>query len=300
MTKTFRIFAGTALLTLALVVSAFAQSAASKQVEIYGQKINYVEAGSGPNVILLHGLGGDTSNWAMTIPALAKNYHVWVPDQIGFGQSDKPFINYRVSTLVTFLAAFCKKLAIEKASVVGNSLGGWTAAAFALAHPERVEKLVLVDAAGYSPERWGGPKLDRAQIMRLNPSTPADMKEMMGTVFYNKAMLTDAFIEQAFAAKLKRNDGYTINQFIESVLRGEDYLDGKTKEIKAPTLVIWGRGDGLTPLAIGEAYAKDIPGAQTAFIDKCGHVPQLECGGAFNAALLKFLAGTSTAQATAK
>ncbi len=256
MTKTFRLFAGTMLLTLALMVSAFAQSAASRQIEIYGQKINYVEAGSGPNVILLHGLSGDASNWAMTIPALAKNYHVWVPDQIGFGQSDKPFINYRVATLVTFLDAFYRKLNIEKASVVGNSLGGWTAAAFALAHPDKVEKLVLVDAAGYSPERWGGPKLERAQAMRLNPATPAELKEMMGAVFYNKAMLTDAFIEQAFAAKLKRNDGYTINQFIESILRGEDFLDGKTKEIKAPTLVVWGKGDNLTPLAIGEAYAK--------------------------------------------
>ncbi|MFN7947371.1 MAG: alpha/beta hydrolase [Blastocatellia bacterium] len=300
MTKLHRLFGWTVLLVLAFTAAAFAQAPATKQVEVFGQKISYVEAGSGPNVILLHGLGGDASNWAMTVPALAKNYHVYVPDQIGFGQSDKPLINYRVATLVEFLNGFCKKLGIEKASVVGNSLGGWTAAAFALAYPDKVEKLVLVDAAGYSPERWGGPKLSRETLLRLNPATPGELKETMSVVFYNKALLTDAFIEQAFAAKLKRNDGYTINQFIESVLRGEDNLDGKTKNIKAPTLVMWGKGDNLTPLAIGEAFAKDIPGAQTAFIEKCGHVPQLECAAAFNAALLKFLAGASTAQGGTK
>lgn len=295
--KAFRHLLFSAALLCAVSVTTLAQAAApaSRQVEVFGQKINYVEVGAGPNVILLHGLGGDATNWMMTVPALAKNYHVWVPDQIGFGQSDKPLINYRVSTLVEFLNGFCKKLGIEKATLVGNSLGGWTAAAFAIAYPDKVDKLVLVDAAGYSPERWGGPKLDRNQLMRLNPATPAALKESMKPVFHNQAILTDAFIEQAFAAKLKRGDGYTINQFIESVLRGEDLLDGKTKTIKAPTLVVWGKSDALTPLAIGEAFAKDIPGAQTAYIDNCGHVPQLECAGAFNSALLKFLAGTSTA-----
>jgi pimeloyl-ACP methyl ester carboxylesterase len=300
MMRVHRIFTGALLLTIALAVTAAAQAPETKQVEVYGQKINYVEAGSGPTVILLHGLGGDTTNWALTIPALAKNHHVYVPDQIGFGASDKPLINYRVATLVEFLNGFCKKLGIEKASVVGNSLGGWTAAAFALAYPDKVDKLVLVDAAGYSPEYWGGPKLSREQMLQLNPATPAALKETMKVVFHNPAMITDAFIEQAFAAKLKRNDGYTINQFIESILRNEDYLDGRTKNIKAPVLVVWGREDKLTPPGIGQAFARDIPGAQTFFIDKCGHVPQLECAPAFNAALLKFLAGTSTAPAGTK
>lgn len=296
----YRQFAYAVLLTLLLTAAICAQTPATKQVEVFGQKINYVEAGSGPNVILLHGLGGDTTNWMLTIPALAKNYHVWVPDQIGFGQSDKPLINYRVGTLVEFLNGFCKQVGIGKAAIVGNSLGGWTAAAFALAYPDKVEKLVLVDAAGYSPERWGGPKLDRKEMMRLNPATPAALKETMKVVFHNQAMLTDAMIEQMFAAKLKRGDGYTINQFIESILRGEDLLDGKVKNIKAPTLVVWGRNDGLTPLAMGEAFAQDIPGAQKAYLDQCGHVPQIECSNAFSQALLKFLAGNSTAQVIAR
>src|SRR5262245_27981688 len=195
----------------------YAQSPApeSKQVEVFGQKIHYLEAGStsNPAVILLHGLGGDVSNWAATVPALRDKYHVFALDQIGFGQSDKPVMNYRVATLVEFLNAFYKKLGIGKASLVGNSLGGWTAAAFTIAYPSKVEKLVLVDAAGYSPERWGGPKLTRESLLRLNPSTPAGMKELMSAVIANKALLTDALMEQLFASKLRSGDGYTINAF---------------------------------------------------------------------------------------
>lgn len=288
-------------LLLSFTVTAWSQSAAavsaSKEVEIYGQRIVYQEAGTpgNPKVILLHGLGGDMSNWAMTVPALAAKYHVFVPDQVGFGKSDKPVMNYRVATLVEFLNVFCKKLGIEKASLVGNSLGGWTAAAFTIAYPEKVDKLVLVDAAGYSPKRWGGPEPNAQLISTLNPSTTADMKAAFGLIFYNKAMQSDAFIEQAFTAKLKRGDGATINSFIENALLGLDYLDDKVKAIKAPTLVIWGKQDGLTPLALGELFAKDIAGAQLVVFDQCGHVPQLEKGGDFNRAVLKFLGGAASA-----
>ncbi|HMV51313.1 MAG TPA: alpha/beta fold hydrolase [Blastocatellia bacterium] len=289
-----RIFAALALWVCSLTVVAAAQ--VHKQVEIYGQKIHYVEAGSGPAVILLHGLGGDATNWAMTVPVLASKYHVYVPDQIGFGQSDKPLMNYRVATLVEFLAQFYKKLNIEKATLVGNSLGGWTAASFAIAHPEKVDKLVLVDAAGYTAKRWGGAELTKELYAVLNPATTADLKRAMSLVFYNKALITDAFIETAFANKLKKGDSPTINAFIDSVLRGEDFIDDKVKTIKTPTLVVWGREDGLTPLAIGEAFAQDIVGAQKLVIEKCGHVPQLEKAAEFNTGLLKFLESGSTEQ----
>jgi pimeloyl-ACP methyl ester carboxylesterase len=282
-------------------VAAQAQGPApeSKQVEIFGQKIHYLEAGaaSNPAVILLHGLGGDASNWAMTTPALSGKYHVYVLDQIGFGKSDKPITNYRVAMLVEFLDVFCKKLGIQKATLVGNSLGGWTAAAFALAHPEKVDKLVLVCAAGYTGKRWGGPEMSKELLAGLNASTTEDLKRLFGLIFYNKAMLNDQVVETQLASKFKRGDGYTINSFIESILRGEDFLDGKVKAVKAPTLVLWGKDDGLTPLGLGKAFAEDIPGAQLLVIDQCGHVPQIEKPAEFNAALLKFLGAAQTAQA---
>ncbi len=296
-----RVLKSFVLLTF-IFAAAQAQASEPKQVEIFGQKIRYLEAGSASNpaVILLHGLGGDMSNWAMTVPALSGKYHVFAIDQVGFGTSDKPVTNYRVAMLVEFLDVFCKKLGVQKATLVGNSLGGWTAAAFTLAHPEKVDKLVLVDAAGYTGKRWGGPEFNKDTMAALNPSTTEGFKQLLSLILYNKALLTDQYIETALTNKLKRGDGYTINSFIESLLRGEDFLDGKAKAIKAPTLILWGKNDALTPLGIGKAFAEDIQGAQLVVIDNCGHVPQLEKAGEFNTALLKFLNGVQSTSVSNK
>ena len=290
------------VVSIALGATAFSQTPApvAKQIEIYGQKIHYLEAGSGPNVILLHGLGGDSGSWAQTIPALASKFHVYAPDQIGFGKSDKPVLNYRVATLVDFLAGFYKKTGIEKATLVGNSLGGWAAAVFTTIYPEKVDKLVLVDAAGYTPKRWGGEEYTEDLYNTLNPATAAELKRLYGKIFYNKSFLTDQFIEQSFTTKLKRSDAQTINSFIGSFLRKDDNLDQKAKNIKAPTLLIWGREDELTPLAIAEAFAQDIAGSKKVIIDKCGHIPQIEKAAEFNLALLKFLNGDAAVSTSAK
>jgi 2-hydroxy-6-oxonona-2,4-dienedioate hydrolase len=257
---------------------------------IYGAKIHYVEAGSGPVVVLLHGLGGNATNWAFNIAPLAHKYRVVVPDQIGFGQSDKPLINYRIATYVDFLDAFLKELKIERASLVGNSLGGWVAASFALAHPEKVERLVLVDAAGFAFAQG----FDTSQLIKLNPSTREGMKELVSHLFYNKLIfMSDGFINASMAARINAGDGHTIRSITESIIRREDILDKRLSAIKQPTLIIWGREDGLLPLADGQRFQKEIAGAQLLVFDQCGHVPQVEKASEFNAAVLKFLASTT-------
>ncbi|MGA9769557.1 MAG: alpha/beta hydrolase [Blastocatellia bacterium] len=277
------------LLAISTAASAAAQSAvADKTATVYGVKIHYQEAGSGPVVILLHGLGGDVSNWAQAIGPLSQKYRVIVPDQIGFGRSDKPMINYRVGTLVDFLDGFYKELKLERASLVGNSLGGWTAAAYALAHPEKVERLVLVDAAGFAISGDVDPRV----VNGLNPSTRDALKQVMSLVFYNKQIYaSDAAVDMLFARKMTAGDSYTIQRFIDSITHGEDVLDNRLGQLKQPTLIIWGREDGLTPIAMGERFKKEIQGSELVVIEKCGHVPQLEKAAEFNAALVKFLGG---------
>lgn len=277
---------------LALSVAAPAQATATqaaiqdKTVTIYGAKIRYLEAGSGPVVILLHGLGADSSSWQANIAPLAQKYRVIAPDQIGFGKSDKPFINYRVGTLVDFLSGLMKELKIERASLVGNSLGGFTVAAFALTYPEKVDKLVLVDAAGYSVPKDTDPRTFNV----LNPSTREGVRQVMSLIFYNKQLFAnDATVDAFYTRKMQTGDGYTVQMFIDSILRGEDVLDGKLDKIKQPTLLVWGREDALTPLSMGERFNKDIKGSQLFILEKCGHVPQLEQAAVFNGALMKFL-----------
>jgi pimeloyl-ACP methyl ester carboxylesterase len=256
-----------------------------KETVVFGQKIRYVEAGSGPAVILLHGLGGSSQAWQLNIAPLAEKFHVIVPDQIGFGKSDKPLVNYRIRTYVDFLDQFCKQLKIERASLVGNSMGGWIAAMFTAAFPDRVDKLILEDAAGYAPPK----DFDTRVFYALNPTTREGMKGLAAKVFYNRMFLTDAAIDAAIAGRLAAGDGFTIKSITESIIRGEDFLDDTVKTIKRPTLIIWGREDGLVSLADGERLNKDIAGSKLVVFDQCGHIANLEKPAEFNAAVIKFL-----------
>ena len=133
----------------------------------------------------------------------------------------------------------------------------------------------------------------------MNVSTVQGAKTLLGIILANKSMATDAVAENFLAEHLRRNDGYTIERFIDSLLRGEDVVDGKLGGIKVPTLVVWGREDLLTPLPGGKMMANEIVGSEIVILDHCGHIPQLECSAPFNAALVKFL-GAGTAQPTAE
>jgi alpha-beta hydrolase superfamily lysophospholipase len=140
------------ILIVALRVAAFGQMRGSpppeKTTAVYGKNIHYIEAGQGPAGILLHGLGSTKENWGANFAALASKYHVYALDQLGFGHSDKPLIDYKLATWSDFLQGFMQSQNIPKATVVDNSLGGWIALDFTATHPGMVDKLVLVDAAG--------------------------------------------------------------------------------------------------------------------------------------------------------
>jgi pimeloyl-ACP methyl ester carboxylesterase len=256
-----------------------------KDVIVYGQRIRYIDTGSGPVVILLHGLGGSSLAWLPNIAPLATKFRVVVPDQLGFGKSDKPLIAYRIGTYVDFLDEFRKQLKIERMSLVGNSMGGWIAAAYTVAYPDRVERIVLEDAAGFAPP----PNFDTKTLYGLNPSTRVGMKAVAAKVFYNPLFSSDLVVDQALAQRLSAGDGYTVNSLIESITRGEDFLDDRMKNIKQPTLIVWGRQDGLTPVSDGERFHRAIPNSTLIIVEECGHVPNLEKAAEFNAAVLKFL-----------
>lgn len=276
---------------LSIVTGVRAQAPQEKFVTVFGAKIRYTESGdtSKPKLILLHGMGssGDTS-WMFTTPALAANYHVITPDQVGFGKSDKPFLNYRVATYVDFLDKFMSELKIEKASLMGNSMGGWVSVLFAAKYPAKVEKLVLVDAGGYAPPKG----FDYASLqLNINPSTRDGVREMVKRLFYNTALFSsDAAIDNFIAARTAANDGHTIQSLIRNAEVANDYFDTQVKTIKQPTLIVWGKQDGITPLTDAERLNRDIPGSELAIFDQAGHFPQMEKAADFNKRVLEFLA----------
>lgn len=275
------------IVLLTLCFATLAQAPQEKFATVFGAKIRYLEAGDAtkPTVVLLHGLGGSGDGWAGNIPALAANYHVIAPDQIGFGKSDKPYMKYRVGTYVDFLDKMLSDLKIEKATLLGNSMGGWIAALYSTKYPSRVDKLILVDAAGLTPKT-----LDYSKVYQLNSATREEVKNNLKLALYNQTFAENAaLIDQFFTQRVTSGDGYTINALIESIKRNEDFMDNRLGEIKQKTLIIWGKQDGLTLLEEGERYNKGIVGSEFYPIDKCGHVPQMEQPLEFTKKVLEFL-----------
>jgi triacylglycerol lipase len=255
-------------------------------VTVYGAKIHYIEAGDGPPLILLHGLGGSSGDWVLSVSMLSQKFRVIVPDQVGFGQSDKPFIRYRIGTYVDFLDRFLTELKVPRASLIGNSLGGWVAASYALAHPERVERLVLVDAAGFAlPANF-----DMAQLKGLNPSTREGIRLLIGRAFYNAALFgSDDFLDSALTLRIRTGDGHTIDSLLDVIRNREESLDNRLGAVRQPTLILWGRQDGIVPVTDGERFQREIPGARLVVFEQCGHLPQVEKAFAFNTTVINFL-----------
>jgi pimeloyl-ACP methyl ester carboxylesterase len=250
-----------------------------KTAVVFDQNIRYFEAGQGPAVILLHGMGGVEESWMGNFGALAAGCHVYAIDQIGFGHSDKPLLDYKIATFVDFLYAFMQTQNIGKATLVGNSFGGWIALDFAMQHPSMVGKLVLVDSAGLA---WQRP------LAELNPSSMAAMRTLLESVFYDKKMISDGAVLQVFTDRMRNNDGYTIQRTVAGFATPQ-FEDAKLASIHVPTLVMWGRQDELIPLASGEKLRDGIRGAKLVVFEQCGHVPQIEKSAEFNRALLEFL-----------
>jgi 2-hydroxy-6-oxonona-2,4-dienedioate hydrolase len=252
-----------------------------KTATVLGQNIRYYEAGQGPAVILLHGLGAVKEVWMPSFGALAGKYHVYAVDQIGFGHSDKPLLEYKIATFVDFLFGFMQTQNISKATLVGNSLGGWVALDFTVQHPTMVDRLVLVDSAGMP---WM-----QAPAVDLNASSVAGMRAILESIFYDKKMVTDEIVLQIFADHVRNNDGYTVQRTLAGFATAQ-FEDTKLASIHAPTLVVWGRQDELIALASGEKLRDGIAGAKLVVFEQCGHVPQLEKPAEFNKALLDFFA----------
>jgi pimeloyl-ACP methyl ester carboxylesterase len=193
-------------------------------------------------------------------------------------------LDYRVATFVDFLDGFLNELKIDRASLVGNSLGGWIAASFTLTHPERIDRLVLCDAAGYAAVTK---TMDPRALSALRLANREDIRYLGPLTFHDKRFYED--VDLVLKQRVTAGDNYTINQFLDSMIRGEDVLDGRLGGIHKPTLIVWGREDKLIPLNFAERFHKEITGSRLEVIDNCGHMPQVECPDEFTRMVLEFL-----------
>ena len=263
-----------------------------KTVSVFGQRIAYYDTGAGPVVVLVHGFASEARfDWGNVLLPLAKHHRVIALDQIGFGASEKPLIDYSIQTYVDFLGEFLRVMKVKEFTLIGESLGGWISAlytiealgpenqgAFALPRPG---KLVLEDAAGMAP-------LGPPPIAVHVSATIADAKGV-AIVFHDKSRVTDEFVRESFAMKLRANDGSTQRLLFGNPKLGSEVVSGRLSGITIPTLVVWGGADEIVPLEQGRGYAAGIAGAKLTIVTDCGHAPSIEKPEQFLAAVLPFI-----------
>ena len=280
------------LTVLALATTAQPAELVPRDVNVYGQYIHYAETGNGPPIVLLHGLWGGLNEWEPIIEPLAENHRVIVMDFIGFHNSDKPDVHYHNALLAQFLAGFIEALELRDVILMGHAMGANTATYTAFHHPERIAGLILVDGAGYrNPDRDLSQPLSEGMIRFRRVATGSSLATTRGLLerrVYNPNDVTDEWVENAF--RMWVNSAAAIGDML---LEGGDLTEEEMRQIKLPTLVVWGAEDKVFSPGNAERLSNDIEGSVVRIIDRAGHLPQVEATEAFLDAVLPFLINTA-------
>lgn len=270
-------------------------------VEVAGSAINVIEMGAGEDVVVfVHGLAGSWQNWLEQIPHFARERRVIAMDLPGFGHSEMPREPISIPGYGRCLDALLERLGVGRAAVVGNSMGGFIGAELAIQFPARVDRLVLVSAAGLSLEE----KRDR-QMLALARRTQNIAAFVTGWVAAQSDVLTRrprlrrllmqyvAYRAQDLPAALiaEQIRGSGKPGFIDALAALTDYSIGdRAGEISCPTLIVWGEKDRLVPVRAAWEFERLIPDARAVVWPDTGHVAMLERPAAFNALVDEFLA----------
>lgn len=232
-------------------------------------------------IVLLHGTSASLHTWEGWVAALQDKRRVISLDLPGFGLTGPfPDNDYRIEHYSQFLAHVLDQLQVPRAVLAGNSFGGQLAWQFALDYPQRVERLVLVDAAGYPRNATSVPIAFRlAQIPALAPLManllPRPVIEAsVRNVYGDPNKVTDALIDRYYELALRAGNRGALRQRFIQAEGGRNY--SRIAEINTPTLIIWGGRDELIPVVNAERFKRDIKGSRLVLFDELGHVPQEE------------------------
>lgn len=274
--------------------------------DYHGVKINYYEAGQGPPIILLHGFGACAYSWRHLIPALAAQHRVFTLDLKGFGFSDKPADgHYTVRDQADIVADFIHRQDLHDLVIMGHSMGGavtlMTYLKLRETDPGRIQKLVLIDSAGY-PQKMPKfialakvPGLSAVLSQAVPPRFAAAL--VLKKCYYNKDAVTEAQIDTyAYFGSLPGAAAAVSQTAKQLVPQDIDALIAQYRTIQAPVLIIWGREDEVVPLKVGLNFKRDLPDSQLVVIPHCGHMPLEEEPLATREAVMDFLRNSAKNQ----
>lgn len=267
-------------------------------VAVDGINYHYIEyPAPGQDIFLLHGFASSTYTWEKLAPILqAHGYHVWALDRKGSGWSDKPEgADYSPQQMITEVNNWMNKMGLRNVVFVGNSLGGAIAWNMALQHPDKVKKLVLIDAAGFMhempfPVRLAG--LPGASAVAGLFWGRWVIEDIYKQVYFDPSAITTEQVD-AYYDRLRTKNALgaltSVGQAL-STLTSEEY-SLRIPEIQVETLIIWGRDDAWIPLEDGFRFKEVLPNATLEIIPFCGHVPQEEKPQETAHLILEFLSG---------
>jgi len=279
-----------------------------RYVNIDGVSTRYVVEGQGPPVLLIHGFGEFLEVWGYNVSRLSEHFTVYALDLPGHGLSEEPRADYTLDYAARFVVDFMNTLEIERASLVGHSLGGLLCLKVAIDFPEKVDKLVLVDSAGLSRE---APLIYRLATLPLlgkailKPTLKTLIKHGMKKGFYNPEIIARDWVDLSYKylkmPKLKRTLWNLIrsNASIDG-LHPEVIVTDKLHLVQSSTLLIHGEQDQVIPVDYARLACKLIPNVKCQVIDRCGHCPHMEKAAQFNDLVVTFLRASESAEEGAK
>jgi pimeloyl-ACP methyl ester carboxylesterase len=237
----------------------------------------YIESGTpGENLMLLHGLFGALSNFQGIINRFSGQYNVVVPILPIY---ELPIFQVSVMGLVDFVTKFVEYKGYDKVHLLGNSLGGHVAQLYALANPERVASITLTGSSGLFESAFGTAFPKRGDYEYIKKKT--------AETFYDPEVASKELVDEVFGIVNDRNKAIRVVATAKSAVRHN--LGDKLHNIKAPTLLIWGKQDSVTPPFVAEKFHELIEHSRLHFIDHCGHAPMMEKPEEFNTILEDFL-----------
>ena len=254
----------------------------SKFASIDGYKLHYLVGGSGRPLLLVHGLGSRGEDWANLIPQLiAGGNRVYAIDLLGYGMSEQPRDrNYSIAEQAIMVKDFLDSQHLRQVDLAGWSMGGWIAMRVALDHPERVRRLVLLDSAGLRFKLGFDPAL-------FQPTSPNDIAELQDLLIPHPKRLP-RFVAMAM---LRRGGetGWVVQRSVQSMMTGQDLLDGKLAALTMPVLIGWGDKDKLIPLSVGYELHAQILQSVLDVYEGCGHLAPGQCIDQVGPSMVDFL-----------
>jgi pimeloyl-ACP methyl ester carboxylesterase len=240
-----------------------------------GFRVHSVEYGAGAEcIVLIHGLSGSSRWWTRNAPELADGYRVVIPDLVGFGRSARPEMGLpAIPAAAELLGDWMNERGLDRAHVVGHSMGGQVAVHLAAEQPERVDRLILVDAAGIPRP------LDPMALARF-------AAEMTPLWRWGDPGFLPVIARDALAA-----GPWTLLQSISRIMK--DDVRPLLPRVRASTLIVWGARDTLVPLAHAWELRRGIPNARLAVLRAAAHNPMVDRPADFNRLVLRFLKGES-------